>query len=314
MDLSVVPYQEHNTAKSETDHEDGDIVLQTKPASTTTTTTSHHEPVVMNPKPPTTSSPSSRYYKPNINVIKYKECMRNHAASIGGHANDGCGEFMPCGDDGTRDWLTCAACGCHRNFHRREGPGASTRQLQQLMLSPPPPTQAPPQPQQIVLFNAVGGGSTSKNMTRDFMSRVPALPSLHHHHHHHTHHDDDDHDDNYDHDRRSETPEGGDMMNGEPGGRGVVLVAAGGRSKRFRTKFTQEQKDRMLEFAEKIGWRIQKHDDMALNQFCTEVGVKRNVLKVWMHNNKNNHRRQEALPQSPVASPPRPAPPQPVGV
>jgi ZF-HD homeobox protein with Cys/His-rich dimerization domain len=36
-------------------------------------------------------------------VIKYlfKECLRNHDASIGGHAIDGCGEFMAGGEEGS---------------------------------------------------------------------------------------------------------------------------------------------------------------------------------------------------------------------
>lgn len=52
--------------------------------------------------------------------VSYKECQRNHAANTGRHAVDGCTEFMPSGDDGTEHALVCAACGCHRNFHRRE--------------------------------------------------------------------------------------------------------------------------------------------------------------------------------------------------
>jgi ZF-HD class homeobox domain-containing protein len=62
---------------------------------------------------------------------------------------------------------------------------------------------------------------------------------------------------------------------------------SGSGKKRFRTKFTQEQKDKMLAFAERLGWRIQKHDEAAVQQFCEEVCVKRHVLKVWMHNNKH---------------------------
>uniref|UniRef100_A0A803PIH0 Uncharacterized protein n=1 Tax=Cannabis sativa TaxID=3483 RepID=A0A803PIH0_CANSA len=58
--------------------------------------------------------------------------------------------------------------------------------------------------------------------------------------------------------------------------------------KRFRTKFTQEQKDKMLNFAEKVGWKIQKQEESVVQQFCQEIGVKRRVLKVWMHNNKHN--------------------------
>ncbi|KAK1352121.1 zinc-finger homeodomain protein 4-like [Heracleum sosnowskyi] len=32
--------------------------------------------------------------------VKYKECLKNHAASMGGNATDGCGEFMPSGEEG----------------------------------------------------------------------------------------------------------------------------------------------------------------------------------------------------------------------
>jgi len=55
-----------------------------------------------------------------IRNVKYGECLKNHAASVGGYAVDGCREFMASGEEGTADALTCAACGCHRNFHRRE--------------------------------------------------------------------------------------------------------------------------------------------------------------------------------------------------
>ncbi|KDP34832.1 hypothetical protein JCGZ_11194 [Jatropha curcas] len=215
--------------------------------------------------------------------------MRNHAASIGGHANDGCGEFMPRGaaDDGS---LTCAACGCHRNFHRRETEGTQlhSHHYEHFFLSPPPP----PVPQQILLYNAGGGGSPSTVNKKHLAS-------------HHEFFDDED-----DHDRRSQTPERGEVNVGGLGGRATAV-----RNKRFRTKFTQEQKDRMLEFAEKIGWRINKQDDVALKQFCSEIGVKRNVLKVWMHNNKNAHRRtREEGPLPSTADPPPTVPSQPVGV
>ncbi|EPS69607.1 hypothetical protein M569_05160 [Genlisea aurea] len=52
--------------------------------------------------------------------VRYGECRKNHAAGIGGYAVDGCREFMAGGDEGTVEALTCAACNCHRNFHRRE--------------------------------------------------------------------------------------------------------------------------------------------------------------------------------------------------
>ncbi|GLT36177.1 hypothetical protein SLA2020_105710 [Shorea laevis] len=52
--------------------------------------------------------------------VRYAECQKNHAAGVGGYAVDGCREFMASGEEGTTAALTCAACGCHRNFHRRE--------------------------------------------------------------------------------------------------------------------------------------------------------------------------------------------------
>ncbi|KAA8542426.1 hypothetical protein F0562_023438 [Nyssa sinensis] len=53
-------------------------------------------------------------------TVRYAECQKNHAANIGGYAVDGCREFMASGEEGTTDAHICAACGCHRNFHRRE--------------------------------------------------------------------------------------------------------------------------------------------------------------------------------------------------
>ncbi|CAB4281005.1 unnamed protein product [Prunus armeniaca] len=55
-----------------------------------------------------------------VRTVRYGECQKNHAANLGGYAVDGCREFMASGEEGTTEALTCAACGCHRNFHRRE--------------------------------------------------------------------------------------------------------------------------------------------------------------------------------------------------
>jgi len=53
-------------------------------------------------------------------TVRYGECLKNHAANIGGYAVDGCREFMASGAEGTAAAVACAACGCHRSFHRRE--------------------------------------------------------------------------------------------------------------------------------------------------------------------------------------------------
>ncbi|KAJ8771599.1 hypothetical protein K2173_026776 [Erythroxylum novogranatense] len=184
--------------------------------------------------------------------VRYRECLKNHAVGIGGHAVDGCGEFTAAGDEGTLDALKCAACNCHRNFHRKVVDGAEGLCHHQPQFSPyyraPPPAgyfhhlaQLPSRPLALPALPGGGGGSgTSGGYFRE------------------------------EEDVSNPSSSGGD-----------------GSKKRFRTKFTQEQRDKMLEFAESLGWRIQKHDEAAVEQFCAENGVKRHVLKVWMHNNKH---------------------------
>ncbi|CAI9111115.1 OLC1v1011254C1 [Oldenlandia corymbosa var. corymbosa] len=202
---------------------------------------------------------------------RYRECLKNHAVTIGGHAVDGCGEFLPAGADGTLDALKCAACNCHRNFHRKEAlPGGIINphdpfhfhhhQHHHYQQQPPPPPMltyrtpsgylhVSPQPAQqrpLALPSSSGGGA--KEEMEDFSNM---------------------------------------MNNGSGGNNGGGLSSSGSR-KRFRTKFTAEQKEKMFELAEKLGWRIQKQDEEVIQEFCNEFGIRRHVLKVWMHNNKHS--------------------------
>lgn len=187
-------------------------------------------------------------------AIRYRECLKNHAVNLGGHAVDGCGEFMAAGDEGTLDALKCAACNCHRNFHRKETEGGDSlgvvaggglyhhQQISPYYRGPHPPAgylHLTPTPRPLALPSVSGGGGYSR--------------------------------------------EDEDMSNPSSSGGG----GSGASKKRFRTKFTSEQKEKMLGFAERLGWRIQKHDEASVEHFCAETGVKRQVLKVWMHNNKH---------------------------
>ncbi|XP_010442119.1 PREDICTED: zinc-finger homeodomain protein 13-like [Camelina sativa] len=78
-----------------------------KPKSKPTRT--HHAP------PPILESIFKVTHKPH-----YGECRKNHAADIGTTAYDGCGEFVTAAEEEEDQSLNCAACGCHRNFHREE--------------------------------------------------------------------------------------------------------------------------------------------------------------------------------------------------
>lgn len=196
--------------------------------------------------------------------MSYKECMKNHAASIGGHALDGCCEFMPGPTANLLDptSLTCAACGCHRNFHRRDPDDPAP--LHHLI----PPSAArrahsPPSASQLLLSLSGHAQSPSGPSDHEMMQTPTTVGS---------------------------------------GGGGIVMgyytsnngVGSGGQNgsfqskKRFRTKFSQDQKEKMYEFSEKIGWRLKKGEEKLVQDFCKEVGVDRCVFKVWMHNNKHS--------------------------
>ncbi|KAL3838630.1 hypothetical protein ACJIZ3_023221 [Penstemon smallii] len=204
-------------------------------------------------RPPPTKTPPGPLEPTPLRKVRYKECLKNHAVGIGTHAVDGCGEFLPAGPEGTLESLKCAACSCHRNFHRKENETAfvSHNFNQQLLLTHHPHGHhfgyrspsgylhvAPPRAAVPLALpsSSGGGGGSGGEMDQDYYSNHPS---------------------------------------GSSG------------KKRFRTKFTQEQKDKMLDLAERLGWRIQKQDEEIVQQFCSEMGLKRHVLKVWMHNNKH---------------------------
>ncbi|RYR58506.1 hypothetical protein Ahy_A05g024303 isoform A [Arachis hypogaea] len=213
MDLTPIDASTTHTQTQTIEHTNSQQT-QTPPQPTTNGSLKRHHPL------PTTAIAAA---PPLSMVISYKECLKNHAATIGGHALDGCGEFMPSSSSNPSEprSLTCAACGCHRNFHRRD-------------------------PESL-------------------------LP---HHHHHHP---------NflsfYHHSSSPPLP--------QRGGLSLSTSPSPSPSKRHRTKFSKEQKEKMLRFSEKLGWRMQRDEDGLIQEFCNQIGVSRGVFKVWMHNNKN---------------------------
>ncbi|KAI5658191.1 hypothetical protein M9H77_26984 [Catharanthus roseus] len=215
-------------------------------------------------------------------MVKYRECLKNHAAAMGGNATDGCGEFMPSGEEGTIEALTCSACNCHRNFHRKEIEGEPSS-CDYCYSSPPHLNRI--NGRKLVLghhhhhHKAILG---AEPLGYPIPSRT-AAPIVPHHPMIMSY--------NMAGSLPSESDEQEEGGHGGGGGHGGVLVRPSHHQlvkKRFRTKFSQEQKEKMLNFAEKVGWKIQKQEEGVVQQFCQEVGVKRRVLKVWMHNNKHN--------------------------
>lgn len=190
------------------------------------------DPSTGGPSNSTTPASPPHPAAPPPHSVRYRECLKNHAASMGGHVVDGCGEFMPNGEEGTVEALRCAACDCHRNFHRKEVEG----EAQPSNRAPLVAGQRQGFAAAMVSFGGNNGGDESSSEDLNMS-----------------------------------------------GGHAVMQASS---RKRFRTKFSQEQKDAMQELAEKLGWRIQKQDEEQVQRFCNETGVKRQVFKVWMHNNK----------------------------
>lgn len=196
---------------------------------------------------------------------RYRECLKNHAVSIGGHALDGCGEFLPAGVEGTMDALKCAACNCHRNFHRKETDTIGIGVGDPFLLTHHPHLHQHQPPQFSPYYRTAPAGYL--HLGGPQRGATLALPST----------------SGAGCGTQSTRDDQEDVSNPSAGGGG----GGDGSKKRFRTKFSQEQKDKMLALAESLGWRIQKHDEAVVQQFCNETGVKRHVLKVWMHNNKH---------------------------
>ncbi|KAK7407371.1 hypothetical protein VNO78_09231 [Psophocarpus tetragonolobus] len=227
--------------------------------------------------------------QPPSTVFSYKECLKNHAASIGGHALDGCGEFMPSSSSNPTEprSLTCAACGCHRNFHRRdthENHHHSNPRPNFISFyhSPPP------------LYRGLGPCTSpspgpSQSLSLSPMSS-PSPPPLSSHFPPSSHH------------FRGPRPAHGllglgnesHLMNFNFNSYSKTESPSG--KKRYRTKFSHEQKEKMHNFSEKLGWRMQKGDEQMVQEFCNEIGVSRGVFKVWMHNNKNTCRKRSLEP------------------
>ncbi|KAF2608979.1 hypothetical protein F2Q68_00046476 [Brassica cretica] len=160
---------------------------------------------------------------------------------------------MPSGEEGTVEALRCAACDCHRNFHRKEVDG-NYAPMHHHKYGMSPPGGAGMVTPMSVAYGGSGGGGGAESSSEDLNMYG--------------------------------------QSSGEHGGAAAGQMAFSMSSKkRFRTKFTTEQKERMMEFAEKLGWRMNKQDEEELKRFCGEIGVKRQVFKVWMHNNKNNARK-----------------------
>ncbi|KHN45461.1 ZF-HD homeobox protein [Glycine soja] len=60
------------------------------------------------------------------------------------------------------------------------------------------------------------------------------------------------------------------------------------RSKRKkRTTFSSEQKNKLIRFAESVGWKPRKEKKDEIESFCSEMGITRRMFVVWLSNNRH---------------------------
>ena len=60
------------------------------------------------------------------------------------------------------------------------------------------------------------------------------------------------------------------------------------RSKRKkRTTFSSEHKNKLIRFAESVGWKPRKEKKDEIESFCSEMGITRRMFVVWLSNNRH---------------------------
>ncbi|XP_043699098.1 zinc-finger homeodomain protein 9-like [Telopea speciosissima] len=164
-----------------------------------------------------------------------KRIQKNHAASLDGHTLDGCGEFMPSPSATLTDptSLKCAACGCHRNFQSRESEVASLSfDLYQHHYHPSPHPS--------IAAREQSPNSPSSSPPPLSSSYYPSAPQML---------------------LALSTRLSGPLDNHQIVAARTMMTATMTNSdgqKWFRTKFNQEQKEKMFAFSERLGWKMQK--------------------------------------------------------
>ncbi|XP_015087189.1 F-box/FBD/LRR-repeat protein At1g13570-like [Solanum pennellii] len=70
-----------------------------------------------------------------------------------------------------------------------------------------------------------------------------------------------------------------------------------------RAELGNHVNERMFEFGERIGWTLQNVDEKLISDFCSKIGVKKKVLKVWLYNNNKTKKHSKYQPTAAVILP-----------
>ncbi|KAM3377704.1 zinc-finger homeodomain protein 3 [Capsicum galapagoense] len=196
-------------------------------------------------------------------VVKYLECMHNYAASSMSYIFDGCGEFCPAGAQGTPDFFICAACQCHRSFHRKME--VEVESEAELPINGTPLATidgSPASPPQQCLARSRQLHHSHQTFNR---KKVVAMP-----------------------------PQGGAKKDKGKGETELANQSSFTRRKCNSTATTSSgrirlnayQKKRILTFVKEVmGWRWTKWNNKVI-PFCDEIGITTQFLKNWINYNR----------------------------
>ncbi|KAK6136524.1 hypothetical protein DH2020_029760 [Rehmannia glutinosa] len=236
-------------------------------------------------------------------LLKYKECLHNHATSAGAQSLNGCGFFEACGPNRTLRSMArvCVTCHCHRNFHCRvemalpllsnETQTASTDSLPQPQVhrqtftsrastsAPSPAIRRRVEMALPLLSNETQTASTDslpqpQVHRQTFTSRASASalsPAV----------------------RRQEMnmPQLSNMPFQEYFGPQRMETGSDGQ----RKILTREQGVRIRVIAESNNWKIfREYSKEEVLCICTKIGITKTYLKAWIF----NHRRKRAASQA----------------
>lgn len=210
-------------------------------------------------------------------AFPYGKCNKNHALGSGSVVLDGCGEFMPSFTSSTSHPtnMICDACGCHRSYHRTDS-NHSSPHMHDVSQFPPHNHQLH-HPRTSLYLGLVANTSGSPSPPPVSTSYYPQAPHM-------------------------SLPYNPCLQPYPTNNNPSNFTTASGSNhvgkKRFRTKFSKEQKAKMQEFARSIGWKMQKKDEHLILEFCNEIVVTKKVFKVWMQNHRNFIDRRDNNPNA----------------
>ncbi|KAL2617263.1 hypothetical protein GLYMA_08G189000v4 [Glycine max] len=77
------------------------------------------------------------------------------------------------------------------------------------------------------------------------------------------------------------------IFNGIPETQTLDRVQGMRPKRKKRTTFSSEQRNKLICFAESVGWKPRKDKKNEIQSFCSEMGMTRRMFLIWLSNNRH---------------------------